>query len=121
VNKPRFLADENIAALLVAALREAGWDTAYVMESKPGITDDAVLEWARVEERILLTEDKDFGELVFRLKRSIPGVLMLRMLEGQWHRHWERLQIVLQRHANRLEGTFTVVQSDNVRFRPIVR
>jgi uncharacterized protein with PIN domain len=66
---PRLLADENIAASLVRALREDGIDVSYVAELASGITDDEVLDLAKAEARLLLTEDKDFGELVFRMKR----------------------------------------------------
>lgn len=119
MSKPCFLADENIARSLVFALRGAGWDTAYVAEANAGITDDAVLQWAVGEHRILITEDKDFGEIVFRMKRAIPGVLMLRMPEGPWQQRWERLQVVLEQHVGKLEGRFTVIQTQNVRFRLI--
>ena len=119
MSTPRFLADENVAAPLVSALRKAGWDSAYVAESRAGISDNAVLQWASNEGRILLTEDKDFGELVFRMKRNVPGVLMLRMSECAWPQRWIRLEVILQRHADRLEGAFTVVQAQTVRFRPI--
>lgn len=120
MSKPRFLADENMAAPLVSALREAGWDSAYVAESRPGISDDAVLHWAGSEGRILLTEDKDFGELVFRMKRNIPGVLMLRMPDCPWPQRWTRLEAILRRHSDRLEGAFVVIRVQTVRFRPIV-
>lgn len=120
MSKPRFLADENIAAPIVEALRTAGWDTEYVTETMPGINDDAVLQWARTENRILLTEDKDFGELAFRLKRDNPGVLMLRLPGGHWAQHWARLRAVLDQYACRLEGRFVVVQTEKVRVRPNV-
>jgi predicted nuclease of predicted toxin-antitoxin system len=119
MKQPSFLADENVAAPLVLALREAGWDVDYVLESRPGLADDAVLQWASDEGRVLLTEDKDFGELVFRLKRNTSGVLMLRLPEGLWFQRWARLRVVLERHAERLPDTFTVVQPQNVRFRSI--
>jgi predicted nuclease of predicted toxin-antitoxin system len=57
----KLLADECCDAGLIAALRADGHDLLYVLESLRGVTDD--------EERILITEDKDFGELVHRLKR----------------------------------------------------
>lgn len=69
----RLLADENIAAPLVLALRAAGHDVTYVAELAPGIADDAVLSLALRQGRLLLTEDKDIGELVIRLKRHPLG------------------------------------------------
>lgn len=119
MSTPRFLADENIAAPVVGALREAGCDTAYVAESRSGISDDEVLRWACDERRVLLTEDKDFGELVLRLKRPTAGILLLRLPEGSWRNQWARLQIVLENHSRRLENSFTVVQPEKIRFRPL--
>ena len=59
----KFLADECCDRDLVGALRNAGYDVLYVLELKPGATDDEVLALAFDQRRILLTEDKDFGEL----------------------------------------------------------
>jgi len=60
----RFLADECCDTGLVASLREDGHDVSYVLEGKAGLSDDEVLLEAYNEGRILLTEDKDFAELV---------------------------------------------------------
>ena len=69
----KFLADECCDASLVSALRIDGHDVSYVLEVSPGATDDEVLDWALSEHRVLLTEDKDFGELVHRLQRAAWG------------------------------------------------
>lgn len=115
----RLLADENVAAPLVRALRDAGMDVIYIAESASGITDDEVLEMARHEGRLLLTEDKDFGELVFRMKRDLPEVVMLRLPIAQGEAHWTRLSAVLERYSDKLNGCFTVVEQNRVRFRPL--
>lgn len=59
----RLLADEGVDAAIVALLREDGHDVVYVAELFPGITDEAVLELANGDERVLVTADKDFGDL----------------------------------------------------------
>ena len=114
---PRLLADENIAASLVRALREDGIDVSYVAELASGITDDEVLDLAKSEARLLLTEDKDFGELVFRMKRRPPGVLLLRIPLSQRSQTRGRLQTVLRLHGGKLAERFTVVEPERVRFR----
>ena len=63
----KFLADECCETSVVDALRTDGHDVLYAMESMRGATDEDLLTRAFAEERILLTEDKDFGELVYRL------------------------------------------------------
>ena len=65
----KFLADECCNTGLVGSLREDGHDVLYILETKAGVSDDKVLLDAYNEERILLTEDKDFGELVYRFKK----------------------------------------------------
>ena len=76
----RFLADENIPMAVVKALRDAGIDTASVSELSPGASDMDVLASAQTDDRILLTFDTDFGDLVFnRGARASHGVVLFRM------------------------------------------
>jgi predicted nuclease of predicted toxin-antitoxin system len=62
----RWLADECVDAALVAALRAGAQDVLYLAETAAGITDTEALNLADREDRLLLIEDKDFGELIFR-------------------------------------------------------
>ena len=59
----RLLGDENLPARVVAGLRQAGHDVLWIGELQPGISDVAVAALAHAERRILITQDKDFGEL----------------------------------------------------------
>jgi predicted nuclease of predicted toxin-antitoxin system len=61
----RVLADENFPPPAVAALRKAGWDVFSILEECPGVSDDDVATLCEEQWRILLTFDKDFGELIF--------------------------------------------------------
>jgi predicted nuclease of predicted toxin-antitoxin system len=63
----RFLANENFPGDAVDALKAAGHDVAWVRTMNPGSSDEDVLAWAVREQRILLTFDRDFGELAWRL------------------------------------------------------
>lgn len=74
----RFLADETCDAAVVRALRAAGHDVKAVGESAPGATDSVVLESAALENRVVLTEDKDFGRLVFASRSPVIGVVLMR-------------------------------------------
>ena len=74
----KLLADECCDAGLVEALREEGHDVAYVLESMRGASDIEVPQQAWNEKRILPTEDKDFGTLVYRLGRPMQGIILLR-------------------------------------------
>ena len=74
------VADENIPALVVEALRAAGHDVTYITEIAAGIDDDEVLERARALSAILLTADKDFGELAFKVRApAIAGIVLFRL------------------------------------------
>ena len=76
----RLLANENIAGVAVSALVSDGHDVAWVRTAAPGIADSEVLAWAARESRILLTFDKDFGELARIAKLpSSCGVILFRM------------------------------------------
>jgi len=74
----RFLADESCDFAIVRALRAAGHDVVAVTERLPGAEDQAVIDLAVREERILLTEDKDFGQLVHASRGGGRGVILLR-------------------------------------------
>jgi predicted nuclease of predicted toxin-antitoxin system len=73
-----FVADESCARPVIQALREAGHDVVAIAEIARGATDDQVLERALKEKRVLITEDRDFGELVYARGRSSAGVILVR-------------------------------------------
>ena len=116
----KFLADECCDAGIVASLRAAGHDVAYVPERQAGISDDEVLQIAFAEGRILLTEDKDFGELVYRLKKPAYGMILIRIDVRERHRKWPRMEALIAKHQDELPGHFVVVDNDKFRFRPLI-
>jgi predicted nuclease of predicted toxin-antitoxin system len=73
-----FVADESCARPVIQALREAGHEVVAIAEIARGATDDQVLERALKEKRVLITEDRDFGELVYARGRSSAGVILVR-------------------------------------------
>ncbi len=76
----RLLANENFPRTSVLVLRESGCDVLYVAESMASVRDEAVLECSRTEQRILLTFDRDYGDLLFRRRlASPPAVILLRV------------------------------------------
>ena len=78
----RILADENIFGGSISRLRDHGYDVMSVKETYPSEADINLLELATSEERILITHDTDFGELVHRDRISAPyGVLLFRLYE----------------------------------------
>lgn len=116
----KFFADECCDASIVASLRADGHDVAYVLERQAGISDDEVLQMAFFEGRILLTEDKDFGELVYRLKKPACGIILIRIDVQERHKKWLRLEALIAKHGDRLAGHFVVVDLNKYRFRPLI-
>ena len=73
------LADEGVDRHIVEKLRHDGHDVAYIAEMDPGIADDLILSQANASGALLLTADKDFGELVYRQLLIHGGVLLIRL------------------------------------------
>ena len=113
------LADECCDALLVHGLRSDRHDVLYVKETAPGADDQTVVQLATSQQRILLTEDKDFGELVVRLKVPAYGVVLLRINPADTALKLARLRDLLTHHALRLPAAFVVVDEFKARFRPL--
>ncbi|MBK7946679.1 MAG: DUF5615 family PIN-like protein [Flavobacteriales bacterium] len=82
-----------------------------------GKKDPAVLAEANARDCILLTEDKDFGELVFRLKASHAGVVLIRMHGALGDEQAEMESHAIAEQAERLHGAFTVIKRSRLRIR----
>ncbi len=73
------LADESVDKAIVDRLRQDGHTVLYIAELDPSIDDDAVLHRANQSSALLITADKDFGELVFRMGQIHAGVVLFRL------------------------------------------
>lgn len=112
-----FLADENFPRPALEELRKAGWDVFSVAEMCPGISDDEVIALSADQQRVLLTFDKDFGELVFR--RGLPaasGVVLFRIIPES-PEDAAGVALALVECQPDLAGTFCVVTRDRIRVR----
>ncbi len=85
------------------------------MEATRGARDEWVIEHARVEHRILLTEDRDFGRLVFAAARATGGVIFIRFPSQHRRELPNRILELVTREGQRLERCFTVVTPDRTR------
>jgi predicted nuclease of predicted toxin-antitoxin system len=115
----RLLADANVPAAVVAALREQGHDVAWILEDAPGSPDFEVLARAQRESRVAVTFDKDFGELAFRrgLAASVGVVLFRITLPSPDH----AVRVAVAAFASRTDwaGQFAVVEDDRIRLRAL--
>lgn len=117
----RWLADECIDAGLVAYLRHSGHDVLYMAELAPAANDAEVMALALRDGRLLLTEDKDFGDLVFRHGSRVPGIVLLRLDPAQHALKRRRLDAAIARFGEAgLLGRYTIVEEARFRARPLL-
>ena len=113
------LADENISCLLVERLRQVGHQVRYIAEIARGSDDTTVLELANQQGAILLTDDKDFGELVFHRHLQASGVLLVRLAALSPIEETELVIQVISTYGEKLLHAFTVITPQGIRIRPI--
>jgi predicted nuclease of predicted toxin-antitoxin system len=114
----RFLADESCDFSVVRALRGAGHDVVAVSEVARRIEDTEVIERAVEESRVLLTEDKDFGQLVYAGAHKSSGVILIRFPPGARPSLPALVLEAVQRHEERLAESFVVLEPHRARVRP---
>ncbi len=117
----KLLADESCDFAIVRSLRAANCDLKAVAEEMPGESDFVVLQRAINENRLLLTEDKDFGEWVFAHGSVIPGVIFFRY-PSHFRKSMARMafELISKRYTD-LIGKFTVVEPGRFRIRGMLK
>lgn len=117
----RFLADMGISPQTAAALRELGHDAAHLHDQNlDRLPDPDILDKARREERIVLTHDLDFGDLMAAGKMQLPSVIIFRLHNMRPERVERYLKEIITRHGHELEkGAIVSVTEGQVRIRPL--
>lgn len=110
-----FLADESCDFSVVRALRSVGHDVIAIAEVSPREEDDDVRERAVGGSRVLITEDKDFGQLAYANMRRTGGVIFIRFPAGARRNLADTVVEVVRQRGERLIGSFTVLQPGRVR------
>ncbi len=112
-----FLADEGVDKSIVERLRNDGHKVQYILESDSSVSDDEVIQLANKTSALLLTTDKDFGELFFRQRSIIEGVILIRLAGLSQQSKAEIVATTIQKHAEELPRNFTVITPGTVRIR----
>ena len=110
----RFLADENISNKVVNALRSKGIDIVPIKELASSLSDETVLETANAQQRILITFDADFAELVFKRKLKTKGVILLKFVPKSSQHILETITNVLATQ-DKIEGHFLIIKEKRIR------
>lgn len=110
--------DEGVDRDVVAQLRALGFETHYVAELSPRLPDELVLQEANSLGALLITMDKDFGELVFRMGQISTGVLLVRLHELTPGERAEVVCAAVLAHQEELAGAFSVLSASKLRIRP---
>lgn len=112
----RFLVDECTGSTVARWLREQGYEVFFVYDEARGISDDEIMQKALTENWILITNDKDFGDKIFREGSLHRGIIFLRLDNERATNKINKLQILLENYADRLPEQFVVVTENKVRF-----
>ena len=112
----KFLVDECTGPSVAAWLRDDGHEVFSVYEDARGVEDDIILQKAFKENWVLITNDKDFGDKVFRNGRLHKGVILLRLEDERATSKIKVLSHLLQKYIDRLPNAFVVVTDKQVRF-----
>jgi len=112
----RFLVDECTGPFVAEWLRQQKHEVFSVYEQARGLDDDAIIQKAFAENWILITNDKDFGEKVYREHHVHKGVIFLRLEDERVKNKIETLARLLARYSDRLSNQFVVVSEYKVRF-----
>ena len=112
----RFIVDECTGPGVSRWLRSQGHDVVCVYEEARGLSDIEVLECATSESRLLITNDRDFGEKIFRERHPHAGVVLLRLADERTQNKVQVIRRLLEGYAAELPGRYIVVSEQRVRF-----
>lgn len=115
----KFLVDECIGPTVAEWLKQNGYNVISIYDDLQGIDDNMVLEKALLENRVLITSDKDFGEIIFKNNKQHCGVILLRLINEKPINKIVILKNLLQNYHQDILGNFIVVTEKTVRITKI--
>jgi predicted nuclease of predicted toxin-antitoxin system len=115
----KFVADESVDRQIVEGLQSKGHDVWYIAEMSPSISDNEVLALAIKHDGLLITSDKDFGELVFRKGLTSSGIILIRLSGMPPEQKVNIVTAGIFQRFNEMKGNFTVIGPKSIRIRKI--
>jgi predicted nuclease of predicted toxin-antitoxin system len=113
-------ADESVDYRTINFLRKNSFHVIAIIDNDASISDTEVLKKANEQNTLLITEDKDFGELVFRFKLKHKGILLLRFFNTNNDMQNKKVLEVLQAHHKELSNSFSTLTDKKLRIRQII-
>lgn len=111
----RLLADESCDGRVIRALRLAGHDVKPVRDIAPELPDEQVIALARTEARVLITEDRDFGQIFFASGFNSVGVILIRFPTNARSGLPRLVVDFVEKHRSQLRNNFTVLDPGGAR------
>lgn len=115
----KFLVDESTGIHVARFLKNLGYDAIYPAENIPRLSDLEILDRARREKRIIITNDKDFGDYIFYQKLNTYGIILLRLQDDSAENKLKVLKSLIANFHGKLKGNFVTVTEGRIRIRKI--
>jgi len=113
----KFIADVNVEKTLVDFLKAQGFDIIWIPDYDCKLNDDELLKLANKENRVLITNDKDFGELVFLQKKLTTGIILIRIKGQDVKKKLRSLKKLISLYENKIDNHFIVISDRRIRIR----
>ena len=117
----KFLIDVGVGKGIESYLREEGYDTKAVRDIDPRMADHEIIRLAASEHRMVVTMDKDFGELVYHSSMKHCGVLLLRLEDATGAEKLQIIKHIIENYRSSIVDCFCVYQNDRLRIRKTVQ
>jgi predicted nuclease of predicted toxin-antitoxin system len=117
----RIIVDESVDYIITKDLRDNGFDISAIIDESPGISDEEIINKVNQEKAIILTADKDFGELTFKMHKTNEGIILIRLsgIDNQ-----EKSKIVvnnIKKYSDKVSNSFCVISPNNIRIRKLLK
>jgi predicted nuclease of predicted toxin-antitoxin system len=117
LHKMVLVADESVDSGIINRLRKNGINVISISEDFSGIKDNEVLKIAAEKQCLLITEDKDFGELTYRLKLKHSGIMLIRLSEITRKERIDLVSETIEKYFDKLENNFSVLTKSGLRIK----
>jgi predicted nuclease of predicted toxin-antitoxin system len=111
------VADESVDFGIISTLRQKGIVVISILENYPGIKDTEVLKLAHDQRYLLITEDKDFGELTFRLKLKHDGIMLIRLNDMPRKERIQFVAEIMEKYFDKMKSNFSVLTTRGLRIK----